>query len=184
MELMSRDDAALLVVDMQEKLVPLMPDAARLVWNIRRLIDAARILGVTVAASEQYPQGLGRTVSPLAPLLPNPAEKRDFSCLECGPILEDWQSQGRDKVLVVGIESHVCVQQTVLDLLANGFRVYVAADGVASRFDVDLQYALRRMESSGATLTTCEAVLFEWCQTAGSPEFKQISRLVRETPPG
>ena len=183
LELMSRDDAALLVIDMQEKLVPLMPDHPRLVWNIRRLIDAARILGVAVAATRQYPQGLGPTVAPLADRLDSPADKLAFSCLECAELFAAWQTQGRDQVLVVGIEAHVCVQQTVLDLLANGFRVYVAADGVASRREVDWQFALRRMETSGATLTSCEAAMFEWCERAGTPEFKQISALVRETPP-
>jgi nicotinamidase-related amidase len=84
-------------------------------------------------------------------------------------------------VLVAGIEAHVCVQQTVLDLLAEGFRVYVAADAIGSRHAIDLDIALRRLEASGAVLTTTEAALFEWCEVAGTPEFKQISALVRET---
>jgi nicotinamidase-related amidase len=88
------------------------------------------------------------------------------------------------KVLVCGIEAHVCVQQTVLDLLAGGYRVYVAVDAVGSRFEVDCRTALTRMDSAGATLTTTEAALFEWCQVAGTPEFKQISQLVREEAEG
>jgi nicotinamidase-related amidase len=87
------------------------------------------------------------------------------------------------KILVCGIEAHVCVQQSVLDLLTDGYRVYVAADAVGSRFACDREIALRRMESAGATLTTTEAALFEWCDVAGTPEFKQISTLVRETAP-
>lgn len=86
-------------------------------------------------------------------------------------------------MLVCGIEAHVCVQQTVLDLLADGWRVYIAADAVGSRFDVDYRIALERMDSAGATLTTTEAALFEWCEAAGTPEFKQISQLVRESAP-
>jgi nicotinamidase-related amidase len=85
--------------------------------------------------------------------------------------------------LVCGIEAHVCVQQTVLDLLAAGWRVYVAVDAVGSRFDVDYRTALARMDASGATLTTVEAALFEWCQVAGTPQFKQISQLVRQPVP-
>ena len=183
-ELMSRADTALLVVDVQTKLISLVPGHDHLVWNIRRLIDGAKVLGLPVLGSEQYPQGLGPTVPRLAALIgPMPA-KVDFSCAGCPEIAPALDAAGIHKVLVVGIEAHVCVQQTVLDLIAASFRVYVVVDAVGSRFDIDYQTALRRMESSGATLTTTEAALFEWCQRAGTPEFKQISALVRESGPG
>jgi nicotinamidase-related amidase len=182
-ELMNRDDAALLVVDMQAKLLPLIPGQARLIWNIRRLIDGAKILGIPVAATEQYPQGLGPTTPELAGLLGNIPAKTAFSCGECGEIFAGWRERGIWKILVCGIETHVCVGQTVHDLLGEGFRVYVAADAVAARGSIDHDIALRRMDSSGATLTTTEAALFEWCGRAGSPEFKQISQLVREAAP-
>lgn len=183
-ELMNRHDAALLVVDMQAKLLPLIPGHARLIWNVRRLIDGAKILGVPVAATEQYPQGLGPTAAELAERLPPIPAKLAFSSCECGEIFTSWRDQGIWKILVCGIETHVCVGQTVHDLLGEGFRVYVAADAVASRGPIDHEIALRRMDSAGATLTTTEAALFEWCGRAGSPEFKQISQLVREQPPG
>ena len=180
---MTRDDAALLVVDVQEKLLPAIQDGQRVVWNIRRLIDGARALGVAVGATEQYPRGLGPTVSPLTERLRDIPEKLSFSCIVCDDVFADWQRQGRYKILVVGIETHVCVQQTVLDLLASGFQVYVALDAVGSRFPLDREVACRRMDSAGATLTTTEAALFEWCEVAGTPEFKIISALVRESPP-
>jgi nicotinamidase-related amidase len=183
-ELMNRDDAALLVVDMQGKLLPLIPGHQRLIWNCRRLIDGAKILGVPTAATEQYPQGLGPTAPELAERLnPIPA-KLAFSCGERSEIFSAWRERGIWKLLVCGIETHVCVGQTVHDLLAEGFRVYVAADAVGARGPLDHEIALRRMDSAGATLTTTEAALFEWCGRAGSPEFKQISQLVREAPPG
>lgn len=182
-ELMNRDDAALLVVDMQAKLLPFIPGQAQLIWNIRRLIDGAKLLGVSVAATEQYPQGLGPTTPELAGLLGTIPAKLAFSCGECGDIFTGWRERGIWKILVCGIETHVCVGQTVHDLLGEGFRVYVAADAVGARGPIDHDVALRRMDSAGATLTTTEAALFEWCGRAGSPEFKQISRLVRETPP-
>jgi len=182
-ELMNRDDAALLVVDVQAKLLPLIPGHARLVWNIRRLIDGAKTLGVPVAATEQYPQGLGPTAPELAERLDSIPAKLTFSCSECGEIFTGWRDRGIWKILVCGIETHVCVGQTVHDLLGEGFRVYIAADAVAARGQIDHDIALRRMDSAGATLTTTEAALFEWCARAGSPEFKQISQLVRETPP-
>lgn len=183
-ELMSRSDSALLVVDVQEKLVPVMPAAARLLWNVRRLIDGANVLGVPVRASEQYPQGLGPTVPELASRLDQHPAKLSFSCRELPQLFAGLREKNIEKVLVCGIETHVCVQQTVLDLLADGWRVFVAVDAVESRYDLDHQTALRRMESAGAVLTTTEAALFEWCQAAGTPEFKHISRLVRENPPG
>lgn len=179
-ELMSREDTALLVVDVQEKLLPAIADHPYVVWNVRRLIDGAKTLGLAVAATEQYPKGLGHTVPELAERLGEMPSKLTFSCLGCPQIFQDLKDRGIYKVLVCGIETHVCVQQTVLDLLADGWRVYVAVDAVGSRRSIDHETSLRRMESSGATLTTTEASLFEWCQTAGSPEFKQISRLVRE----
>ncbi len=178
---MSRHDTALLVVDVQTRLLEAMAPPPTLVWNIRRLIDGAQALGVPVAATEQYPRGLGSTTRELAERLGAIPAKLMFSCRERGELFEPWRDQGIYKILVVGIETHVCVQQTVLDLLAAGFRVYVAVDAVDSRFALDRETALRRMESAGATLTTTEAALFEWCEVAGTAEFKSISALVRET---
>lgn len=181
---MNRDDAALLVVDMQAKLLPLIAGHERIIWNVGRLIDGAKILSVPFAATEQYPQGLGPTTPELAQRLGAIPGKLAFSCGECGELFAAWRDRGVWKILVCGIETHVCVGQTVHDLLAEGFRVYVAADAVGARGAIDHQIALRRMDSAGATLTTTEAALFEWCARAGSPEFKQISQLVRQAAPG
>lgn len=180
---MSGDDTAVLVVDVQDRLLAAIPGQSTLVWNIRRLIDGAKCLGVPVAATEQYPKGLGRTAEILAERLQEIPAKITFSCAECGEIFRVWADSGRQKILVVGIESHVCVQQTVLDLLAEGFSVFVAVDAVASRHSQDHKTAVERMQGEGAVLTTVESALFEWCEVAGTPEFKEISRLVQEPPP-
>ena len=182
-ELMSRDDTVLLVVDVQDKLIRLIPAWRRIVWNLRRLLDAARILNVPSLCSEQYPQGLGGTVAELATYFKNRTAKVSFSCVGCDDLRAQLETLDRPKVLVAGIEAHVCVQQTVLDLLGRGIQVYVAVDAVGARYDIDYQTALRRMDSAGATLTTTEAAMFEWCAAAGTPEFKQLSALVREQPP-
>ncbi len=182
-ELMSRGNTALLVVDVQEKLLPFVAGGALIVWNIRRLLDAAKVLGLPEAATEQYPKGLGPTVPELAERLGPLPSKLAFSAGGCPEIFAGLRSRGIHNVLVAGIEAHVCIQQTVLDLLADGWRVFVAADAVGSRFEVDYQTALRRMDSAGATLTTTEAAVFEWCETAAAAEFKQISRLAREAGP-
>lgn len=179
-EFLARGDSKLLIVDVQEKLMPHIGVAEQLIANCRRLIEAATILKVPVFATEQYPRGLGRTVSDLAELLPESRpEKQRFSCVEAlgwGTAAE--QADDREKVVLAGIEAHVCVLQTALDLTAQGFRVYVPADAVASRSKLDWKFALRRLSDSGATVTTTETVLFEWCETAAAAEFKQISRLV------
>lgn len=183
-EMMTPGDTALLVIDVQEKLLPAIAGGDRVVWNVRRLIDGAKILDLPVAATEQYPRGLGPTVPELADRLGEIPSKLTFSCGGCPRIFEALESRGIHKLLVCGIEAHVCVQQTVLDLLAGAWRVYVAVDAVGSRYEVDYCTALGRMDSSGATLTTTEAALFEWCRVAGTPEFREISRLVREEDPG
>tara|TARA_R110002072_G_scaffold303123_1_gene494719 strand:- start:154061 stop:154627 length:567 start_codon:yes stop_codon:yes gene_type:complete len=180
-ELLSRDESRLLIIDMQEKILPVINGQEVVLTNCLKLIEAANILEVPATATEQYPKGLGSTVTEIAERLPNRPEKIEFSCLNC----LDWNSsasdpEGRFKVVVAGIESHVCVLQTVLDLLSQGFRVFVAADAVGSRKPLDREIALQRMASSGAVITTTESVLFEWCERAGTPEFKQISRLVRD----
>lgn len=185
-ELMSRGDTALLVVDVQEKLVSAIADNRRILWNVRRLIDGAKTLGLPVVGTEQYPKGLGATAAELAERLGPAPSKLTFSCGGCPElalVLEGWRARGIHKILVCGMEAHVCVQQTVLDLLADGWRVYVAADAVGSRFEVDYRTALERMDSAGATLTTAEAALFEWCEVAGTPEFKRISQLAKEEGP-
>jgi nicotinamidase-related amidase len=183
-ELMSRGDTAMLLVDIQEKLLPHIRGNRRLVWNVRRLLDAAQALGIPVAATEQYPRGLGATVAELAGRLGEIPSKLTFSCGECAGLFQPWADSGRSKVLVVGIEAHVCVMQTVMDLMHEGFRTYVPVDAVGSRFDLDLQTGLRRMELAGAVLTTTEATMFEWAEVAGTAEFKTVAALARETPPG
>lgn len=182
-ELMSRGDTALLVIDVQEKLVSSIADGPRVVWNVRRLIDAAKSLGLPVAATEQYPKGLGPTVPELAERLGPMPSKLAFSAGGCPEIFDDLRNRGIQKILVCGIETHVCIAQTVFDLLADGWRVYVPVDAVGSRFEIDRRTALDRMDSAGATLTTVEAAMFEWCEAAGTPEFKEISRLAREQGP-
>lgn len=178
---MSRHDTALLVVDVQDKLLPHIAGHERLTWNIRRLLDGAKILGLPTIATEQYPQGLGPTTNVIRERLGTVPAKTTFSCRECGSLFEPFRESGVFKILVCGIETHVCIQQTVIDLLGEGFRVYIAADAVGARSAVDHEWALRRMDSTGAVITTTEAALFEWCEAAGTPEFKQISALVRET---
>jgi nicotinamidase-related amidase len=182
-ELMNREDSALLVVDAQVKLLEIVPGSERIVWNIRRLLDAAAALGVPIAATEQYPDRLSPTVPELKERIGPVPDKLCFSACACGEIFERWKSDNRNRVLVCGIETHVCIMQTALDLVAAGFEPYVAVDAIGARHVVDHETALRRMESAGVILTTTEAAMFEWCKTADRPEFKKISALAKEEPP-
>lgn len=180
---MRREDSALLVIDAQVKLLELVPDRARIVWNIRRLLDAATALGVPFAATEQYPDKLSPTEPVLKERIGRAPEKLCFSAGACGEIFERWRADARARILVCGIEAHVCVMQTALDLVAAGFEPYVAVDATGSRYEIDCDTALRRMESAGVILTTTETAMFEWCRTAEAPEFKKISALAKEKPP-
>lgn len=181
-ELLSRDDSLLVVVDVQERLVPAVPAAARVIERVRLLLEAARLLQVPVIATEQYPKGLGPTVETVRAALPPgtaPVEKADFSCMPVPEFASRIMTLGREQIVVTGLEAHVCVGQTALDLVGAGKRVFVPADAVASRRDEDAAVALRRLERAGVTVTTAEAVVFEWLRRAGTPEFKALSPRIR-----
>jgi len=182
-EMMSVGDTALLVIDVQERMMPAISGNERIVWNVRRLVDAAKILGIEVVGTEQYPNGLGSTVDQIAERLHQLPTKMTFSSGSCLEIFRHLEAQKIHRILLCGVEAHVCIQQTALDLLASGWRVYIAVDAVGSRFEIDYRTALGRMDSAGATLTTTESAMFEWCQTAKSSSFKQISQLAKEPGP-
>lgn len=171
----------LAVIDVQERLLAAMPDADRVVSRCTRLAEAARLLGVRTVLTEQYPQGLGPTPRDLAATLPAAATKMTFSCCGCGGF-DAALAADVAGVVLAGLETHVCVTQTALDLLARGLAVFVAVDAVASRHAIDHDVALRRLEGAGAVLTTSEAVIFEWCRSADHPRFRDVRQLVLDRP--
>jgi nicotinamidase-related amidase len=177
---MSSADTGLLVIDVQEKLLPMIPGAQRIIRNVAFLIDAARLLDMTVQATEQYPRGLGPTTSALTGRLPHRPDKTAFSCCAIPSVVETFHQQARPKIVLAGLETHVCVLNTALDLLALDFRVYLAVDAVGARYAIDHETALRRLEQAGAILTTSEGCVFEWVGGAHHPRFKEMSRLVQE----
>jgi isochorismate hydrolase len=182
--LLSAAESLLLIIDVQDKFLSLLPDRAQLLANVKRLVLAARILDVPRRATEQYPEKMGPTTDSLLELLDPDVDapaKLSFSCGGCETAVAQLRAVDRRQIVVAGLETHVCVAQTVFDLIAAGFDVYPVADAVGARHTIDHDVALRRMESSGATLVTTEAVLFEWCQQAGTPQFKQVSQLLRRS---
>jgi nicotinamidase-related amidase len=179
-----RDQTLLLVVDVQEKLLPVIHDGESVERNIERLIRGCDLLRIPAVVTEQYVKGLGRTTARLRTALESaggyaPAEKMCFSCFGAGDIAATIREKGRRTVVVAGIEAHVCVHQTVLDLLDAGFDVQVVADAVSSRSPKNRRVALARMTAEGAKLTTTEMLLFELTGTSGTDEFKAISKLVK-----
>jgi len=173
MTLLERGRAALVVVDVQEgfrqyeRFLPVAESSAK-------LLQGARILEIPVLVSEQYPKGLGHT-APEVGLEQEPRiEKTVFSAARA----ERFDLAGREQALVCGIETHVCVSQTVHDLLGRGLEVHVAADAVGSRHALDHERGLERMERAGAVVTTVEAALFELLERAGTPEFKSVQKLI------
>lgn len=175
MSLLNRDHAALVVVDVQEGFRP-YASFAGVADASRKLVQAARILDVPTLVSEQYPKGLGHTASEVGIEDERVIEKTVFSAARAEGFDLDI---GRMQAIVCGIETHVCVSQTVHDLLGQGVEVHVPADGVGSRHEIDYERGLERMERAGAVVTTVEAALFELLERAGTPEFKSVQALIR-----
>ena len=169
--------AALVVIDVQEAFRPAVDGFDAVVAATEQLVQGAQALGMPVIVTEQYPQGLGATVPEVCAHLDGTARlpKTAFSAAQA----DGFSLSGRDQVLLCGIEAHVCVSQTALDLLASGLTVHVATDAVASRTQANRRAGLTRMERAGATLTSVEMALFELVGAAGTETFKTIQRLVK-----
>ena len=176
MPLIRRDRSRLLLIDFQARLMPAIHDGAAVLANAVRLGDAARLLAVPTLRTEQYPKGLGPTVPDLAGHGPV-VEKTTFS--SCGAPAFLAALAGDDTLVVAGCEAHVCVLQSVLELLALGRKVAVVADAVGTRAPISKTTALARMQAHGAEIVTTEMVVFEWLARADIPEFKAVSALIR-----
>ena len=170
-----------LVIDIQERLFPVMHEREELLTRVLILLEGLKLLEIPVLVSEQYPKGLGPTLQKVLDVLgPNiSVEKISFSCCGEPDFLSQLNQRDRKQVIICGIEAHVCVLQTVIDLVEMGFTPVVVADCISSRNPDDKKVAVERMRSEGAVITTCESLLFELTRVAGTPQFKQISRLVK-----
>lgn len=175
--LLHADQSALLVIDLQQRLLPHIHDWQRVLEHTDWLVQVAQRLGVPVAATEQYPKGIGHLHPQVAERLPAGAtsEKIHFSCV-AGNCLPGLPGMARQQIVVCGVESHVCVLQTVLELAAAGKQVFVVAEAVGSRDPVHKALALERMRAQGVTVVCREMVAFEWLAQAGTTQFREISR--------
>jgi nicotinamidase-related amidase len=179
--LIERDKSCLLVVDVQEKLVPAMADPAGVIRNAGILMQAAARLGIPLAVSEQYPQGLGTTVPELRALAPDAARvaKLSFSCAGDPALQQRIKETQRSLIVIAGLEAHVCVLQSALGFRQAGYGIVVVADAISSRTPANRDAALQRLRENGVEVATTEMVVFEWLGLAGTPEFKELSRLIK-----
>lgn len=180
-DLLRKDDTLLVIVDIQTKLLKVIFEKERLVSNCRKLIQAAKLLGIPLVMTEQYPKGMGSTDPQILETLENigAIEKVSFSCCGIDDFNQKIASFGKKQIVVIGIEAHVCVLQTVHDLLHQRFFVYVPYDAVSSRREDDYKNALDRMRQAGAVIGSVESCVFELLEKAGTPIFKEVSKLIK-----
>jgi len=176
-----REDSAGLIIDIQGKLFPHMDQNEALLRKCSILIEGLKVLDIPLLLTEQYPKGLGSTIEEISGLITQETaiEKIAFSCCDEAAVMQNAILQKRRTIIICGIEAHVCVLQTVVDLHAAGYRAVVVEDCISSRNRNDKQMAVERMRTEGAVITTCESILFELARVAGTDEFKAISRLVK-----
>lgn len=175
-----REHTALLVIDVQERLMPVIQDAQRIFDNVNKLLRGAETLGLETIITEQYPKGLGNTCKEIQlPQTPNIIEKVCFSCMMSDPVSDQLKLTNVKDLVICGAESHICVLKTTLDALKAGYNVHVVADAVGSRTAENKQLALERMRQSGAFIVSTEMILFMLLDKAGTDEFKAISKLIK-----
>ena len=181
MSLLSVEDTVLFVIDMQGNLYESMQDKQFLLENVRKLIQGMRPFGIPVIVTEQIPEKLGPTIGPVASLLTDDPRipKADFSCCGDEKIMKALKALERRQVLLCGIEAHVCVYQTAIDLLGFGYDVHLVADAVSSRTVLSREIGIQKMRDEGAHLASTEMVLFELIRTADDPKFKDIFKIVK-----
>ena len=178
--MLSPDNSVMLVVDIQERLLPSIHNNEALVRKTAGCITGIKLLDIPIIVLQQYTKGLGETAKPLQTALGDyqPVEKVTFSACKTVEFVDNLARHGRKNIIVAGIEAHICVQLTVLDLLAAGYNVYVMADCIGSRKEADKHYAEQRMRQAGAVITTLESILFELLVRADHPMRKEITKIV------
>ncbi|HAK88855.1 MAG: hydrolase [Nitrospirae bacterium GWC2_46_6] len=180
---LDKNDVLLLIVDIQERLVPAMkPDVKDAVFkNCGHLIELSKMLNIPTVLTEQYPKGLGPTVNEIKDLLPEyrPIAKLTFSCCEEPDFLREIKKLNKKTIILAGMETHICVLQTCIGLLKEGFNVHLVSDAVCSRAKANWRTAIEFMRDAGAVITCTETVLFQLLKVAGTEEFKTISKRIR-----
>ena len=178
--LLNTKNTALLVIDIQERLMPVIHEKEKVIAEVNRLIKGAEILGLPILVTEQYPKGLGKTCKEVElPAGIEPVEKICFSCMESDSINTFLNDNEIDNLIICGAETHICVMKTALDAIDDHFTVHVVADAVSSRTPANKQLGLERMKQSGAFIVSVEMILFQLMDEAGNDTFKAISKLIK-----
>ena len=176
------DDTLLLILDMQEKLLSNIKGKKLLVFNIKKLIDACNLLNVRIAITEQNPLKLGKTLDSILESKEYPKfEKMDFSCGKNKNFLDYIEKNNFKNIIVCGIESHICILQTSIELIAKGFNILIPKDAIGSRNEIDNDTAFLRLVLSGAVASTTESIICELCKTSSRKEFKEISQILKNS---
>lgn len=181
MRILAQDTVGL-IIDYQDRIIPVMDKREELIHNTLRLIEGLKTLQIPKVVTQQYTKGLGVTIGPIANALGEDCmyhDKITFSCLDTKEILEELQNYNKKNVIVCGIEAHVCVLQTVIDLIEHGYNVILVEDCISSRKVNDKKIALKRLAAEGAILTTYESILFELTRESGTEIFKVISKIIK-----
>lgn len=176
----NRQEAVFVLIDIQEKFLPVIHDIRTVIENSNRLIKAASIMNIPLIVTEQYPKGLGRTLTEIElPQGQDVIEKVSFDCFGCEEFLTRLNSLNRNTLILFGIEAHVCVLKTALSGIAHNYEVHVVADAVSSRTEENKSLALERLRQSGVFITSTEMIIFQLMDRAGTDEFRSISRLIK-----
>jgi len=178
---MNKEDTVLLVIDLQEKLVPAMDDEKRLLEKSNKAIKCFRALEIPIIVTQQYTKGIGETVALIKDEIPEfkYIEKNTFDCMETEEFHKEMQRHKGKTVIVMGVEAHICVEQTVFSLLNRDFNVIILADCIASRSVMDYDYSVKRIERAGGIVDTYESVVYKMLGSSKNPLFKEISKIVK-----
>jgi len=178
---LNKEDAMLLIVDIQERLAVIMKEKDKVVKNCQHLIELAKMQGIPVVTTEQYPKGLGRTLPELQSAVPDykPIEKTAFNCCGAPAFVTEIKKLGKSQIIMTGMETHICVLQTTIGLLQEGVTVHVVKDAICSRTKENWKTGIEYMRDAGAVVTCTETVLFQLLKVAGTEEFKKISNRIK-----
>ncbi|MBS7615261.1 hydrolase [Candidatus Bathyarchaeota archaeon] len=179
--LLSKDEPVLIVIDVQEKLLTHIAQKETVLENLEKLIKFMHIIKIPIIITEQYPKGLGPTVPEVKSLIPDskPIEKLEFSCFGSQEFKKALEKTGKKTLILAGIEAHICVTQTAIEGLENGYRIYVVEDATSSRTLQDKVTAINRMRQNGATIVSTEMLIYELLKKARTPEFKESLKLIK-----
>ncbi len=178
---LNKEEAVLLIVDFQERLAAIMKEKEKVVKSCQHLLELAKMQGIPVVVTEQYPKGLGRTVPELQSAVPDykPIEKTVFNCCGEPAFVADIKKLGKKQIIMTGMETHICVLQTTIGLLQLGFTVHAVQDAICSRTQDNWNTGIAFMRDAGAVVTCTETVLFQLLKVAGTDEFKRISQRIK-----